>query len=87
MKDHFSHGINSTRKDDLNKPLYKAFKKYGLNNFTWKILEECSEDNLKDREIYWIKYYNTYENREHYNITPGGDLPGFNTVHYGEDCS
>lgn len=85
IKDHYSHGLNGARKDDLDKPLYKAFKKYGLDNFTWRILEECPEDKLKEREVYWIKYYNTYENREHYNETPGGDYPGYNTVHLGED--
>lgn len=85
MKDHFNHGINSKRKDDLDKLLYKAFKKYGIENFSWKILEECPEEQLKEKEIYWIKYYNTYKNREHYNETPGGDCPGKNTVHLGEE--
>lgn len=33
IKEHFSHGINSKRKDDLDKPLYKAFKKYGIEKF------------------------------------------------------
>ena len=27
IKEHFSHGINGKRKDDLDKPLYRAFKK------------------------------------------------------------
>lgn len=27
-------------------PLYKAFRKYGINNFSFEILEECSKDNL-----------------------------------------
>lgn len=85
IKEHFSHGINGQRKDDLEKPLYRAFKKYGKDNFEWDILEECSNELLKEREIYWIKYYNTYENREHYNKTPGGDCPGKNTVHLGEE--
>lgn len=70
IKEYFSHGINGKRKDDLDKPLYRAFKKYGIDNFEWNILEECSDDLLKEREIYWIKYYNTYENKEHYNETP-----------------
>lgn len=85
IKDHFSHGLNGHRKDDLDKPLYRVFKKYGKNAFKWEILEECPEEQLREREIYWIKYYNTYENREDYNETPGGDLPGKNTVHLGED--
>lgn len=85
IKNHYSHGLNGKRQDDLDKPLYKAFKKYGIENFDWDILEECSEDKLKEREIYWIKYYGTYENREYYNETPRGDCPGKNTVHLGED--
>lgn len=40
---------------------------------------------MKEREKYWIKYYNTYQDRNHYNETPGGDLPGKNTIHIGED--
>ena len=85
IKDHYSHGLNGQRKDDMNKPLYQAFKKYGFDNFEWNILEECEEHLLKEREIYWIKYYNTYEDKKHYNITPGGDLPGGNTLHLGEE--
>ncbi len=84
IKEHFSHGINSKRKDDLDKPLYKAFKKYGIEKFAWEILEECPENQLKEREIYWINYYHTYDNRSDYNETPGGDMPGSNTVHLGE---
>lgn len=48
-------------------------RKYGLENFTFSILEECPQNKLKEREIYWIKYYNTY--RKGYNATRGGDLP------------
>jgi hypothetical protein len=35
-------------------PLYKAFKKYGLDNFDFTILEFVKEkDNLTDRETFW----------------------------------
>ena len=33
--------------------LYQAYAKYGLNNFTFEIIEET--DNLKEREQYWIE--------------------------------
>ena len=84
IKEHFSH-VNSERKGNKNKALYNAIKKYGENNFEWYIIEEYEQEQLKEKEIYWIKYYNTYEDRSHYNETPGGDLPGRNTVHLGED--
>lgn len=50
---------------------HKALKKYGLDNFVWEIIEECPDDQLDSREIYWVNYYNTYY--EGYNSTKGGD--------------
>ena len=85
FSEHKSKAIHSNKKDDLDKALYRAMRKYGIDNFSYEIIEECPKEKLKEREIYWISYYNTYENREDYNETPGGDLPGSNTGHLGED--
>jgi len=30
-------------------------RKYGIDNFEFSIIEECSEDELDERECYWIK--------------------------------
>lgn len=32
------------------KPLYRAFKKYGIENFTFEILEECEISQLNEKE-------------------------------------
>ncbi len=56
-------------KDTL--PLYKAMNKYGKENFTIEILEECDSSILDDREIYWIAHYGSYRNG--YNCTGGGE--------------
>ena len=53
-----------------NEHLCKAWKKYGENNFTYQILELCSEKLLDDREIYWISIYDSFNNG--YNMTTGG---------------
>lgn len=58
-----------------NKTLYKAFRKYGIENFTFSILEECSKDFLSIREQYYIKLYNSY--LDGYNETIGGDIGSF----------
>lgn len=50
--------------------IHKAIRKYGIENFTFSILEECSKEYLNDREVYWINYYNSLE--EGYNMIPGG---------------
>lgn len=72
------HELRSSNPKDkeYEKALYRAFRKYGLQSFEWTILEECSEEELSDREIYWIGYYNTYANG--YNETPGGDVGNIN---------
>lgn len=51
-------------------PLYSAFRKYGFENFIVSKLEECSEDELDDREKFWINKLDTYYHG--YNATFGG---------------
>ena len=51
----------------------KALYKYGLNNFNFEILEECREEELNDKEIYYIKENNSYYlDGNGYNMTRGG---------------
>ena len=54
--------------------LYAAFLKYGIENFTFEIIEYTSGDKqtLNEREKYWIEYYQSYTNKG-YNATKGGD--------------
>lgn len=52
-------------------PLSRALRKYGIENFSFEVIEECSIDNLNEREKYWISYYDTFYNG--YNQTLGGD--------------
>ena len=56
----------------LNKPslIHKMIEQYGIDNFKFEVIEECPVDALNEREIYWIKYYNSFENG--YNLTRGG---------------
>lgn len=37
----------------------KAIQKYGKENFSFQILEECSEKDLDEKELFYIKYYNS----------------------------
>lgn len=50
---------------------HNAIKKYGAENFSLEVLEECDVDKLNSREIFYIAKYNTFENG--YNLTLGGD--------------
>lgn len=54
---------------------WQAILKYGWNNFDHEIIEIVDNSDLANKqEIYWIAYYDTYDNDEKgYNMTPGGD--------------
>lgn len=50
-----------------------AIQKYGYDNFDVTILEVCQQNQLNDREIFWISYYNSTNPDKGYNCTKGGD--------------
>lgn len=55
----------------IDRPLYRAMNKYGIEKFTIEIVEEPEVKTLSQRECYWIEYYNSYHFG--YNATLGGD--------------
>lgn len=50
-----------------NSQIAQAIKKFGKDNFEFKILEECSIQELDEKEIYYIQKYNTI-NPNGYNV-------------------
>lgn len=56
--------------DSYNTLLSKAFRKYGIDNFIFEIIEECPKELLDEKEKYYITYFDSYNNG--YNATTGG---------------
>lgn len=52
-------------------PIYRAFRKYGLENFSFEILEECLSSELNEKEKLYIRKYDSFFNG--YNQSFGGD--------------
>ena len=49
----------------------------GLENFVFEVIEEVDNSLLNEREIFWIKEYNSLSPNG-YNLTTGGEgTPGF----------
>lgn len=66
----FNEHCKKSRLEEMKTiPLYNAMRKYGESHFFVEEVEET--DDLFNREKYWIKFYNSYENG--YNATLGGE--------------
>lgn len=67
---HKSRSQSFTEHHD-NMIIHAAMQKYGIENFSFEVLEECSPQQLDEREKYWIAKLNTIT-PDGYNILPGG---------------
>lgn len=65
------------------KILRQAINKYGESAFTKEILEECTDDEVDNREKYWINELKSYDRNIGYNIAMGGT--GGDTVSHHPD--
>lgn len=71
-EERFSEHLSDARKQTHeNRPLYRAIKKYGEDNFSLRVLEECADEFASEREMWYIEKLETYAHG--YNATVGGD--------------
>ena len=52
--------------------LQHAWNKYGKDNFSFEVLEECLKEELDAKETYWLDYYGGYESEITYNQRSAG---------------
>ena len=65
------------------KYLKNTISKYGRENFTCEVLEQCETlDDLNDCEIKWITQFNAVDDETFYNLAPGGE--GHTATHSAE---
>ena len=56
----------------LSMPILRAISKYGADNFKFRVIEECNDDKVNERETYWIEKLEA-NGKNGYNITLGGE--------------
>ena len=73
-KQHTKYDPYNPNNKEYNYPLSRGIRKYGEDEYELIILEDdLLQDQLNEREIYWIKFYDTYFNG--YNQSTGGSNP------------
>lgn len=70
------HRVSIHKKDSKvkNTYLYRAIRKYGFENFIWEEIDTANSiEELHEKEIFYIKKYDSFDNKEKgYNTTSGG---------------
>lgn len=71
IKQHIQTSSNTKSKNHSH--LHRAISKYGLQNFEVSIIERClTQQELDEREIYWIAYFDSTNPNKGYNKESGG---------------
>jgi group I intron endonuclease len=64
-------------KRNLRRKLYSAFAELGVENFQIILIEKCTEEVVKNREEFYINFYDSYHNG--YNSSPKSGGVKFHT--------
>ena len=74
-----NHKYRYDNTDFENTYFHQMLRHYGFDNFDFEVLEECSLNELNEKEMYYISQYNSlYPNG--YNKTKGGNEPHTNVL-------
>lgn len=70
----YNRAMRGTKPDDYISctAFHAALIKYGMENFTYTILEKCDNELLDEKEMYYIQLYNS-KIPNGYNIKDGGN--------------
>ena len=58
FRDHMKAGLGI---DAPQNKFYEIMQQQGLENFTFELLEECSKDELNEKEKFYIELYKSYD--------------------------
>jgi len=68
----YNHKNELKKNTHYNKHFQRIWNKYGESGFIFEIIETCNRKELNEKEIYWIKFYNSYDNG--LNQNSGGSI-------------
>lgn len=77
---HISSSNKNSKRIDRETPIHRAFRKYGIHNFEYRILclvvepdQQSLRNTLNKKEQYYINYYQSSITKNGYNILEGGN--------------
>lgn len=62
------YNLKNGDKKHVNRYLYNAVLKHGIDAFCFKVIEVTPFEELPEREIYWMDFFDTCDNSKGYNL-------------------
>lgn len=76
----FLRHLSDALHDVLDTYFARAIRKYGKDNFELEIIDTAeTREELTQKELYWISFYDSCNKNKGYNCSPGGYPCGGNT--------
>lgn len=66
----YKRHLDEAFKNNSDYHFHRALRKYGIDAFSYEVIEKVPVSELDDREVFWIAYYDSFNNG--YNSTEGG---------------
>lgn len=76
---HYIYDFHNQRSRQINEYLLRSMNKYGFDNFTFNVIEICDKDEVEDRELFWMGYFNSTDRDKGFNLR--ADKSGAMIVH------
>lgn len=80
--------VKESKNENTKRPFLLSIKKHGIDNFLFEEIDRAdSFDELDEKEINWIKFYNSTNKKIGYNILGGGQFNRIGTNEFGKRIS
>jgi group I intron endonuclease len=80
VDERWSRHVYDTKNHTTNMPLHEDMRIYGIDNFNYTVIEQCSDEVANEREQFWINYFNATGDNG-YNVCIGGAGVGTGVNH------
>lgn len=65
---HYIYDFYNQRSRQINEYMLRSMTKYGIEKFTFSVIEVCNQDIVEERELFWMKYFNSTDRNFGYNL-------------------
>lgn len=80
--------LKESKTNKTERPFLNALRKYGIENFKKEIIDTASSlEELDEKEIKWINFYDSTNREKGYNIFHGGQFKKMATPEFGKRVS